>query len=208
MWQRAKKAQVGDFKQALTVLRHHRRHMFERLTGTEASARAALTRARASGAPWPDACEPFSLVVDLAAEPVGSRWARGAATLALLCGAALALAPGMSPFSTASARTVPAGQQFHMNAMLGEADGQRAANADFATDPLVAAEPVVASDSTAMRVQGAVTEGLYWSLRSAGVSPQIAADYLQALSTRIEGGADVAPPGEFGPILFQTAREG
>jgi murein DD-endopeptidase MepM/ murein hydrolase activator NlpD len=210
MWQRAGKAQVRDFKQALTVLGHHRRHMFERPTGTEASARVALTRARLSGAPGPGRSEPFSLVVDLAAEPVGSRWARGAATLALLCGAALALAPGMSPFSTASARTVPAGQQFQMNAMLnpGEEDGQSDSSADIDTLPMAAAEPVVASDSTAVRVQGAVTDGLYWSLRSAGVSPQIAADYLQALSTRIDVGADVAPYDRFDLVISKTPTAG
>lgn len=183
--------------------------MFERLTGTEASARVALTRERACGGPVGDCSEPFSLLVDLAAEPVGPRWARGAATLALLCGAALALAPGMSPFSTASARTVPSGQQFQMNTMLsGGADDQGAPSADPAFDPLVAAEPVVASDSTAVRVQGAVTEGLYWSLRSAGVSPQIAADYLQALSTRIDVGADVAPYDRFDLVISKAPPEG
>jgi murein DD-endopeptidase MepM/ murein hydrolase activator NlpD len=212
MWQRAGKAQVRDFKQALTVLGASRRDMFGQLTGNEASARAALTRARASRAteaPGPESRKVFSLVVDLAAEPVGPRWARGAATLALLCGAALALAPGMSPFSTASARTVPAGQQFRMNAMLNVgADEQSAASADPAFDRMVAAEPVVASDSTAVRVQGAVTDGLYWSLRSAGVPPQIAADYLQALSTRIDVGADVAPYDRFDLVISKAPREG
>ena len=80
--------------------------MFAGSPGTEASARAALARARESAAPIPEECEGFSLVVDLAAEPVGRRWIRGVGTLALLCGAALALGPGIDPFSSAVARSI------------------------------------------------------------------------------------------------------
>ena len=42
------------------------------------------------------------------------------------------------------------------------------------------------------RISGDVAGGLYWSLRGAGASPTIAAEYLKAISTRIDVG-EVAP---------------
>ena len=182
--------------------------MFAGSPGTEASARVALARARVSGGPIVRPPDTFSLVVDLAGEPVGSRWLRGAATLALLCGAALALAPGMNPFSTAQAHTIVPVQQFQLNPMLSASGEEQAPGSeiDFSIDPEIASKPVIASDPTAIRVQGAVTDGLYWSLRSAGVSPQVAADYLQALATRIDVGADVAPYDRFDLVVAKAPK--
>lgn len=182
--------------------------MFDRSPGTGALARVALVRARANSGTVAIAREPFSLVVDLASEPVGGRWARGAATLALLCGAVLALAPGLNPLSPAQASTIMPTQRFQLNPMLtaGSAD-QPAPKANVPTNPEEAAKPVIASDSSAIRVEGAVTDGLYWSLRSAGVSPEIAADYLHALSTRIDVGADVAPYDRFDLVISKAAGE-
>ncbi|HET9459568.1 MAG TPA: hypothetical protein VFO51_06275, partial [Sphingomicrobium sp.] len=158
---------------------------------TEASARVALARARGACVTAAMPMKPFSLVVDLASEPVGPRWLRGAATLALLCGAALSLAPGMDVFSVAYANTVVPGREYQMNAMLG--GGADPVGPESEADPLPLAKPVIASNGSVIRIQGSVTDGLYWSLRSAGVSPQLAADYLKALATRIDVGADVAP---------------
>ncbi len=178
--------------------------MFAGSPGTEASARAALARARESAAPIPEECEGFSLVVDLAAEPVGRRWIRGVGTLALLCGAALALGPGIDPFSSAVARSIAPEERFLANPMLsGPADGAGSFEADL--QPL--AKPIVASDASAIRVQGSVTEGLYWSLRSAGVSSQVAAEYLKALSSRIDVGADVAPYDRFDLVISKAAEQ-
>ncbi|HEX8840310.1 MAG TPA: M23 family metallopeptidase [Sphingomicrobium sp.] len=39
-----------------------------------------------------------------------------------------------------------------------------------------------------LRIHGRVGEGLYWSLRAAGASPQVAAAYLSALATEIDVG--------------------
>src|SRR5687768_15934221 len=108
--------------------------MFGRSQGSGVSAPIALVR------------EPFNLVVDLAGEPVGPRWARGAATLALLCGAALTLAPGLSLFPSAQAHAVLPGQRFQLNPMLtaGGAQEPPAPKEDLPTGP-DAAEPVIAS---------------------------------------------------------------
>lgn len=39
-----------------------------------------------------------------------------------------------------------------------------------------------------IRIRGRVGDGLYWSLRAAGASPQVAAQYLSALATQIDVG--------------------
>jgi murein DD-endopeptidase MepM/ murein hydrolase activator NlpD len=205
MWQRFEKAQVPDFKTVLTVFRHFGLEMLDGFSATEASARIALVRARADGTAIACVPEPFSLVVDLASEQVGKRWFRGAATLAALCGAALLFFPGFDPFSTAMARTVEPTQQFQMHGMLsGGKDGSLPQAYVFPTDPVAAAKPIIASTGSEIRVQGAVTDGLYWSLREAGVSPQVAADYLHALSTRIDVGSDVAPYDRFDLVVSKA----
>jgi len=203
MWQRPAKAQVPDFKQVLTLFRQKVRNMPDGLTASEASARVALARARVSGGPIADfGEEPFTLVVDLSSEPVGKRWFRGAATLAGLCAAALTFTPGIDPFSPALAQSVAPAQQFQLNPMLG-GEAAQPAKPQVPLDPAQAAKPVISSDGTGIRVQGSVTEGLYWSLRGAGVSPQIAADYLHALSTRIDVG-DVAPYDRFDLVVSKA----
>ncbi|MBA2772323.1 MAG: M23 family metallopeptidase [Sphingomonas sp.] len=154
------------------------------------------------------AVDGFTLVVDLAAEPLGPRWWRGAATLALLCGTALALAPGFGLLTARDAHIAPPTKQYHLNPML------TAAPEPAEPSPLILlsrlnpgepAKPVIVSTPTAIRVQGEVSEGLYWSLRNAGVSPKLAAEYLHALASRIDVGADVAPFDRFDLIVAKAA---
>ena len=148
-----------------------------------------------------------SLVVDLAAEPIGPRWLRGAGTLALLCGCALALAPGFDLVTAPDPRMVPATNQYRLNPMLtggGEAAEANALIPLPRAAPGEPAKPVIASTPTAVRVQGEVSGGLYWSLRDAGVSPDLAAEYLQALASRIDVGADVAPFDRFDLVLAKA----
>lgn len=56
-------------------------------------------------------------------------------------------------------------------------------------------------DTRPLRVRGRVGDGFYWSLRAAGVSPQSAAEYLQALATEIDVGSDVATGDQFDLVL-------
>lgn len=51
-----------------------------------------------------------------------------------------------------------------------------------------------------LRIRGRVGDGLYWSLRTAGASPQVAAQYLQALATEIDVG-DVDQNATFDLVL-------
>ena len=51
-----------------------------------------------------------------------------------------------------------------------------------------------------LRIRGSVGDGLYWSLRAAGASPQVAAQYLAALATEIDVG-EVGPSERFDLVL-------
>ena len=51
-----------------------------------------------------------------------------------------------------------------------------------------------------VRIRGQASEGLYWSLRAAGASPQVAAQYLAALATEIDVG-EVGPGDSFDLVL-------
>jgi murein DD-endopeptidase MepM/ murein hydrolase activator NlpD len=153
----------------------------------------------------------MSLVVDLAAEPLGPRWLRGAATLALLCGCALALAPELGLPGGANAEVAAGSSQYRLNPMLTggpEAAEEQALVPLPRPNPGEAAKPVITSTPTAVRVQGEVSEGLYWSLRGAGVSPDLAAEYLHALSSRIDVGGDVAPFDRFDLVLAKAPPGG
>jgi murein DD-endopeptidase MepM/ murein hydrolase activator NlpD len=58
----------------------------------------------------------------------------------------------------------------------------------------------IAVDATPLRVRGRVGDGLYWSLRAAGASPQTAAEYLQALAGEIDVG-EMSPDDRFDLVL-------
>jgi murein DD-endopeptidase MepM/ murein hydrolase activator NlpD len=54
--------------------------------------------------------------------------------------------------------------------------------------------------TTPLRIRGVAGDGLYWSLRAAGASPQVAAEYLTALATEIDVG-EVGPADNFDLVL-------
>jgi murein DD-endopeptidase MepM/ murein hydrolase activator NlpD len=56
-------------------------------------------------------------------------------------------------------------------------------------------------DTTPLRVRGRAGDGLYWSLRAAGVSPQSAAEYLHALATEIDVGSEIGPDDRFDLVI-------
>lgn len=59
----------------------------------------------------------------------------------------------------------------------------------------------IAIDSTPLRIRGRAGDGLYWSLRAAGVSPATAADYLKAVGARIDVGSDISPGDRFDLVV-------
>jgi murein DD-endopeptidase MepM/ murein hydrolase activator NlpD len=69
----------------------------------------------------------------------------------------------------------------------------------FTAQPAVAPKPL-AIPAGPVRLQGRAGDGLYWSLRAAGASPQAAAEYLAALATEIDVG-EVGPADTFDLVL-------
>jgi murein DD-endopeptidase MepM/ murein hydrolase activator NlpD len=65
--------------------------------------------------------------------------------------------------------------------------------------PQAPAQPV-AQQATPLRISGRAGDGLYWSLRSAGASADVAAQYLAALATQIDVG-EVGPGSGFDLVL-------
>jgi len=59
----------------------------------------------------------------------------------------------------------------------------------------------IAVDATPLRIRGRVGDGLYWSLRAAGVAAETAEDYLKALSSQIDVGSDIAPDDRFDLVV-------
>ena len=63
------------------------------------------------------------------------------------------------------------------------------------------ARQAIPVDSRPLRVRGRAGGGLYWSLRAAGVSPQSAAEYLQALATEIDVGSEIGADDHFDLVI-------
>ena len=146
--------------------------------------------------------ERFTLVVDLAAEEIGPRWFRGAGTLVALCASAIMLAPSFQPFAAASDATpeVTPDMQLASLAMPVLPDESAAA-----ADTLPRPKGLEAGEADDLRrVSGDVSDGLYWSLRGAGMEPDMAAAYLQAISTRIDMG-EISPFDRFEYVVKNEA---
>lgn len=145
--------------------------------------------------------EPFRLVVDLANEPLGPKWWRGAATLAALCGTVLLLSPGLPSFGGAPAEPV----------QIQSGEPQMLSLPQLGGEPVVAPADAVPEQrglavgerGSLKRVSGDVSGGLYWSLREAGASPQVATDYLKAIAGEIDVG-EVAPYDRFDFVVDTT----
>ena len=141
--------------------------------------------------------EPVALTVDLTDNPLSRDWWRGVATLMLMCGTAVSLAPGLEPLS--GGRTgggLRPVERITLRGGLGEtlviARG---------ADGLQLIKQAVAIDTTPLRIRGRVGDGLYWSLRAAGVSSTAAAEYLFVIGRRIDVGGDVSPADRFDLVI-------
>ncbi|CAA9494396.1 MAG: Phage endopeptidase [uncultured Sphingomonas sp.] len=121
-----------------------------------------------------------------------------AETARLIAGAGRAIAPGTSVAiilgeAGASGRRV---QQVSLRAGLDlKLTVQRGGGG------LALVRTAIPIDTAPLRIRGRVGGGLYWSLRSAGASPEVAAAYLQALATAVEVGSEVAADDRFDLVL-------
>jgi murein DD-endopeptidase MepM/ murein hydrolase activator NlpD len=69
--------------------------------------------------------------------------------------------------------------------------------------PPIQAQPAPQSEPVTggpIRIRGLAGDGLYWSLRAAGATPDVAAEYLAALATQIDVG-EVGPADSFDLVL-------
>jgi murein DD-endopeptidase MepM/ murein hydrolase activator NlpD len=123
---------------------------------------------------------------------------KGAGALALLCsGVAWASLPRVSD--------IPTDEQREWQALAiaplsgGGETGQRMAATDAVEPvdfvpkravplPVATPEPPVPAPTLPRRIRGSISDGLYWSLRAAGASPGVAAQYLAALASEIDVG--------------------
>jgi len=136
---------------------------------------------------------------------------KSAGVLALLCS-------GVAMASLPKPRELRSDEQRQWQALAiaplssGGDTGMRMAPADAAEPiefaPVRAAAPVVAPEpkptvasAGPLRIRGRVGDGLYWSLRAAGASPEVAAQYLAALATEIDVGGDVSSGDQFDMVL-------
>ena len=240
--------------------------------------------------------EPVALTVDLTQSPLSRDWWRGVATLMLMCGTAVSLAPGLEPLSggrigaefdphqadalaiaplasgsstglrlveTAAVEPLTSAPERaqvdrYMTMGAGDSIGRLLLRAGATSLDAGAAETLVrgagsrpapgtavsltlgprtggglrpierislrgglgetlviargaaglelvrkavAIDTTPLRVRGRVGDGLYWSLRAAGVSTAAAAEYLFVLGRRIDVGGDVSPSDRFDLVI-------
>lgn len=247
----------------------------------------------------------FSLVVDLAREPLGLKWWRGVATLIALTGGLTQLAPPLRPLPAAPAEAIGPDQAIQAEALriaplsarsatgLQMAEGPRARPISSAPErvmreltlifsagddlagllrrsgaspgeaaraaslahaagalpkagtslslrlgaPSAGARPVerlhyrarldleltltrgvdgmltaektmLAVDRTPLRIRGSAGGGLYWALRSAGASPDIAASYLQAIGRTLDVGSEVGAGDRFELVVAQSRAAG
>ncbi|HET7709271.1 MAG TPA: M23 family metallopeptidase [Sphingomicrobium sp.] len=240
--------------------------------------------------------EPVTLTVDLMSSPLSPDWWRGVATLMLMCGTALSLAPGLEPVAggriaeehdahqagalniaplasrsatglrlveTAAVEpltSAPERAQVDHYLTLGSGDsigrlllragadwadarsaealargsgsrprpgtsvsvtlGARSAGTSRAVERvtlrgglgetlvirrgstgLELIRRAVPIDTTPIRIRGRVGDGLYWSLRAAGVTSSAAAEYLFVIGRRIDVGGDVSPADRFDLVI-------
>ena len=117
------------------------------------------------------------------------------------------LSPGLRPLAPEFGTSPGPVARYQMNPMLGASADDTPPPPRPVLSPEQMAKPVIAQTADAIRVQGAVTDGLYWSIRDAGVSPQITADYLHALSTKIDVGSDVAPYDRFDLVIAKGSGQ-
>ncbi len=139
---------------------------------------------------------------------------KGAGIAALLCsGVAWASLPRPAEIRTDEQR------QWHALAIAPLSGGGSTGMRMIATDavepvdfvpkraiPAKAAEPEEEKpvETGPLRIRGRAGDGLYWSLRAAGASPQVAAQYLAALATETDVGS-VSPGDTFDMVVKSAA---
>jgi murein DD-endopeptidase MepM/ murein hydrolase activator NlpD len=129
----------------------------------------------------------------------GAGFADAGQAAAMIAAAAPAIAPGTPVSVVLGARNGAsrAVERVALRAGLG-LNLQIVRNERGALELVRQAIPV---DTRPLRVRGRAGDGLYWSLRAAGVSPQSAAEYLRALATEIDVGSEIGADDRFDLVI-------
>ena len=115
----------------------------------------------------------------------------------------VASVPGVSPgtsFSIRLGRRAPSGIR-PIERISFRAGLDRNVTLSSAADGLQLAVTAIAVDNRPLRIRGRVGDGLYWALRSSGVSPQAAGEYLRAIGAQLDVGGEVGPDDKFDLIV-------
>ena len=118
---------------------------------------------------------------------------------AMIAAVAPAIAPG-TPVSVVLGRKNGPGRPLERIAMRAGL-GMNLEVARAANGALQLIKQPIAVDTSPLRVRGRAGDGLYWSLRAAGVSPQSAAEYLRALATQIDVGSEIGADDRFDLVI-------
>jgi murein DD-endopeptidase MepM/ murein hydrolase activator NlpD len=131
-------------------------------------------------------------------ERSGAATGEAAEAARLIASANRLIAPGTS-VSIILGEPLGAGRQVHEVSLRAGLDLKLTVQRNGGGLTLV--RSAIAVDTAPLRIRGRVGDGLYWSLRSAGASPEVAAAYLQALATAVEVGSEVAADDRFDLVL-------
>ena len=128
----------------------------------------------------------------------GASAAEAGQTATLMAGAGRRIAPGTS-VAIVLGEQLGGGRAVREVSLRAGLDLRLTVRRDGAGLTLV--RTAIPVDTAPLRIRGRVGDGLYWSLRSAGASPEVAAAYLQALATAVEVGSEVAADDRFELVL-------
>ena len=130
---------------------------------------------------------------------VGATYADAANAAAMIAAAAPVIAPGTS-VSVVLGRKNGANRPVERVALRAGFE----VNVQVARDEQGALQLIkqpIRVDNRPLRVRGRAGDGLYWSLRAAGVSPRSAAEYLHALATEIDVGSEIGADDRFDLVI-------
>jgi murein DD-endopeptidase MepM/ murein hydrolase activator NlpD len=128
----------------------------------------------------------------------GAAGGDAAETARLIAGAGRAIAPGTS-VAVVLGEPGAGGRQVQQVELRAALDLRLTVRRDGGGLTLL--RTAIPVDAAPLRIRGRVGDGLYWSLRSAGASPEVAAAYLQALATAVEVGSEVGADDRFDLVL-------
>uniref|UniRef100_UPI001851174A M23 family metallopeptidase n=1 Tax=Sphingomonas sp. TaxID=28214 RepID=UPI001851174A len=162
------------------------------------------------------AVEPIEFAPDRPTIELAMTYGAGDSMRALLARAGASHNDAASAAAMIVAATPPIAPGTSVSVVLGPRDGARRAiervnlrsslamRLEIVRDEAGALQLVkhpIPVDTRPLRVRGRAGDGLYWSLRAAGVSPQLAAEYLQALASEIDVGSEIAADDRFDLVI-------